>query len=415
MKPIGRQPLPLRLAFLGAAAALPAFAGPPAEELTGVITQARGAVEVLGSGVRGIPAAHLWQTVRAGAKLRVEKDGFAGVVCSNRRFVRIPGPVTWPLSPESCATGTPLSEAQYALVAPGAGRFRVVSDLLVVDRRLRGEARGDAEAPQVVAPRNSAVRSARPDVFWTPVPEADAYVVEWRRDDGGRGVLVARFQAEPSACRKASDGPELCSLAWPKEASDLAPDRPYLVSVSARNRTTRIWHAEPSVAVKTLSLADAKRLAEDLQDPERLGLEGAALEAAQGGLLASRGLFSDAAAAYRAAIAESPRPEFHVTLADLYLETELYDLAEPLYREALTADPPAVRAAAAFGLARIAYERRRFPDAETFFQQARKGYAELGLSDETEAAEKGMKRSAERSKPRPPAGSSIPASPEPSS
>lgn len=395
MTPRKRRIFSFRLALL-LLASFPAGAGYPPAELTAVITQTRGSVEILGSGTRSSPAARLWQLVSPGARLRVGKEGFAGVVCSNRRFVRLPGPVTWPLSYPSCDAGTPLSEAQYSLVAPAAGRFRVVEDVLVVERSLRGEVRGDALSPTVVSPRFSLLRSFRPTLRWTRVPNVREYVVEWHLDDGGKGKRIARFPATEESCRREPDGLDLCTLAWPPDAWDLAPSRSYQVSVSARDPETKIWHAEPAVEATTPSLAEARRVAAELEDLTRIGLLDGALRAAEAGLLARGGFSSDAADAYRELLKPPAPPEMRVTLADLYLATELNRLAEGIFRDLLAAESPAVRAAAAFGLGRIEYERKNDREAASRFGQAQAAYAKLGLVDEEAAAANAEKKAAER-------------------
>lgn len=378
-------------AILGA---LPLVALTPPPELTARVTQIDGTIGIAGSGVRNQPVANLWQVVRPGVTLRVPAAGFAGLVCSDRHFVRLKGPTAWTLTAKACASGRLLSEAQYALVAPRAGRFNVVAGLLVIDRELRF-ARGDNPlAPVTFSPRESLLRSFRPAVSWLQVEGAEAYLVEWQNE--GLEDRRYRIPAAEASCRHEPDGLELCTFPFPADATDLAPGTKFTLTVSARDRTSRTWFADAPVDVTTPTLKDAAQIEAELAELKTLGFERAALSTSEGGLLASRGLFSDAANAYRQARASDHSLELGITLADLYLVTGLDFLAEPLYREALSAEPSTVRAAAAFGLGRIAYERQRFPEAAAFFEQARKGYAELGLCDEAEAADRAAKRAAER-------------------
>jgi hypothetical protein len=81
-----------------------------------------------------------------------------------------------------------------------------------------------------------------------------------------------------------------------------------------------------------------------------------------------------------------------VTLADLDFVTALYSLAETQYRAALADGPPAIRAAAAFGLGRVAYTRRRYPEAAASFRQARELYSQLRLGEEEDAARQAAER-----------------------
>lgn len=382
------------LALFELLAALPIVALTPQPELTARLTQIDGAVVVAGSGVRNLPVASPWQVMRQGTTLRVPAGGFVGLVCSDRHFVRLQGKATWTLTSKACALGHQLTEAQYALVAPRAGRFSVVADLLVIDRDLRFARGENPLAPVTFSPRESRLRTFRPTVSWLLVESAEAYLVEWQNE--GLEDRRYRIPAAEASCHHEPDGLDLCTFPFPIDAPDLAPGRKFLLTVSARERTSRSWFADAPVESTTPSLAEATRLETSLAELETLGLEGPALQTAEAGQLASEGLYSDAANAYRQVRINGPTVELGVTLADLYLVTGLDFLAEPLYREALAAEPPTARAAAAFGLGRIAYERELFPEAAAFFEQARKGYAEVGLSEEAEAADRAAKRAVER-------------------
>lgn len=385
-----RRFLPVPLLLL---AIIPAEAGRSAE-LTGVITQMNGAVEVVGSAVRGLPRASLWQVLQAGTTIRVPQSGTAGIVCSNRRFVRLRGPVSWPLTEPACTAGKELTPAEHALVAPQGGRFKVVEGLLVLERDLRSGDGGDPLAPVVLRPRNTVLRSPRPTVSWIRVPWATEYEIRWS-GRGTRGYDV-RLLAGQAACAEEQEGMSLCSLRWPEERPDLAPGEIFLLTILARRRIADDWHSNGPVEARTQKVAESVALERRLRDLESLGLEGAALDAARAGLLAERGLYGDAAELYRRALAAAPVPELRITVADLDLMMGLHFLAEPRYREALAADAPSARAAAAFGLGRIAYARASYPDAAAFFRQAGELYSQLGLGEEETAARQAAEKAAAR-------------------
>ncbi|HEV7671091.1 MAG TPA: tetratricopeptide repeat protein [Thermoanaerobaculia bacterium] len=389
-------PVPPRraLVFFGILAILPILALSPLPEISARVTQISGVVEISGSGVRSLPVASAWQVVRQGATVRVPAEGFAGLVCSDRRFVRLKGPTVWILTSTGCNAGRLLSEAQYALVTPRAGRFSVVAGIMVVDRELRFVRGENPHAPVAFSPRYSLIRSFRPAVSWLQAPNAEEYLVEWHREDLHDRSF--RVPAAEASCRREADGLDLCTFLFPADAPDLAPGMKFDLTVSARDRTSRVWFADAPVEVTAPTLKDAAQLEAALAELKTLGLGGAALTTAEAGLLASRGLFSDAANAYRQVRASDHSLELGITLADLYFVTGLDFLAEPIYREALAAESLTARTAAAFGLGRIAYERQRYPEAAGFFEQARKGYAEIGLSEEAEAAKRAAKKAAER-------------------
>lgn len=125
------SPLAVVLFFFGAATIVQA-AQPP--ELMGILTQVTGTVQLTGPGVAGDPLASTWQVVRAGVTIRVPKGGSVGIMCSTSRFVRLHGPETWLLNEKACEAGKLLTPAEYSLVIPHVGRFKVVEGLQVLER-----------------------------------------------------------------------------------------------------------------------------------------------------------------------------------------------------------------------------------------------------------------------------------------
>jgi len=357
-----------------------AGAGQPTA-LVGILTQITGAVQVTGLGAAGDPLASPWQVVRAGATVRVPTGGAAGIVCSTRRFVRLRGPATWLLTDKNCVAGEALTPAEYAVVAPQAGRFKVVEGFLVLERENRYV--NDPLAPLVLSPRG-ALRSPRPTIFWVKVPSA----VEYQLALNGRGVrYVNLLKAKDATCAPTLEGmDDACSLPWPADRPDLPPGEIFFVGIAARKGVAEPWRSNDPVEIQTMTLTDAKALESRLNRIDSLGWQGAMRIAVEAGFFAEAGLYTDAAEAYRRALSDAPSPELRVTLADVYLISGLPDLAEPLYREALLNTPPTVQAAATFGLGRVEYVRGRFQEAAQQFQKARAMYAELKLGDEEAAA-----------------------------
>jgi len=350
--------------------------------LVGVVTQMTGTVQLTGPGVAGDPVANPWQVIRAGVTVRVpEGGGSAGVVCSTRRFIRLRGPASWSLSNKSCAAGEELTPAEYAVVAPEAGRFKVVEGLLLLEHEIRNGAGANPLAPLILSPRG-AMRSPRPTISWLRQPS----VAEYRVALNGRGAHYDSFlKTEDITCGTSSDGLDICSLLWPADRPDLPPDETFSVGIAARESTAEPWHSNVPVEVQTTTLTDAMALESRLNRIESLGWQGATRDAAQAGFFASAGLYTDAAEAYRRAFSSAPSPELRATLADVYLMSGLLDLADSCYQALLHA-PPAVQAAATFGLGRVAYARGHFQEAAQQFQKARTLYAQLKLGDEEMAA-----------------------------
>lgn len=381
-------------AFLLLASAAAAAKQPPPVAFQGVITQIQGAVEVVGPGVSDLPLASPWQVIQAGVTIRIPKGGSAGIVCSNRRFVRLRGPAAWSLTEPACAAGKELTPAEYALTVPQGGRFKVVKGLLVLEREIRDADGDDPLAPVVLSPRSTVLRSPRPTLSWSRVPAATEYEVQW----SGRGTdnHDLRLATVDVPCARALESLSICWLPWPEDQPDLPPGEVFFLRIAARGGVAEPWHANDPVEVRTQRIVEAVALERQFRAVESLGFEGAALDVARAGLLAENGLYGDAVELYRGALGVSPTPELRVTIADVELVLGLHLLAEPRYREALAAGVPSVRAAAAFGLGRIAYTRGNFQDAAALFRQARELYSHLRLGEEEAAAFQAEEKAAAR-------------------
>jgi hypothetical protein len=362
-------------------------------ELTGIITQVDGAVQLAGPGVNDLPMASLWQVIRAKVTVRVPEGGAVGVVCSNRRFVRLRGPASWSLTEAVCVAGRELTPGEYALVVPQAGRFKVVSGLLSLEREIRVAAGDDPLAPKLLSPRNTVLRSPRPAVSWLRLTAAVEYRVEW---SGRRAGYDTRLVVGDVACAADRDGVDVCSLPWPSDRPDLAPDETFFLRIAARGGIAEPWHWTDPVEVRTPRVSATATLESRLLDLENLGLEGPALDIARAGLLAQGEVYADAAEAYRRALAAAPTPELRVTLGDVYLAMGLLQFAEPRYREAARDGGPSVQAAAAFGLGRIEYARARYREAAMDFRQAQNLFAGQKLGEEEMAARRAAERATAR-------------------
>jgi len=372
----------------------PAAGQPQPAALHGVITQVQGAVETVGPGASDLPLASHWQVIRAGVTLRVPKGGAAAIVCSNLRFVRLRGPASWSLTEPACVAGKELTPSEYALVVPRGGRFRVVEGLLVLEREIRSGNEDDPLAPVVLSPRNTVLRSPRPTVSWSRVPSATSYQVRWRgRGTSGQDIEI---RAADVTCTDELESMAVCSLLWSEDRPDLLPGETFFLRIAAQSGITATWRTNDPVEVRTQRIGEAAELGRQLLALEKLGFEWPALDVARAGLLAEKGLYADAVHLYRQALAAVPTPELRVTVADLYFAMGLHFLAEPHYRAALLDTSPAVRAAAAFGLGRIANSLGRYRDAAASFRQARELYTRLGLQEEEHAALKAAESAAAR-------------------
>lgn len=363
-------------------------------ELTGILTQIDGSVQLAGPGVSGIPLARPWQVIRSGVTVHLPETSTVGIVCSNRRFIRLQGPKSWPLTEASCVAGRELTSGEYSLVAPQAGRFKVVSGLLALEREIRNGDQDDPLAPLLFSPRNTVLRSPRPAVSWLQLPAATEYRVEW---SGRRAGYDTRLRTGDVVCAADRDRANVCSLPWPLDRPDLPPAETFFLRIAARGGITEPWHWTEPVEVRTQKLSAVETLESHLRNIESLGLAGSALDTARAGLLAQGEFYADSAEAYRRALAAGPAPELRITLGDVYLAMGLLQLAEPLYREAASAGGPSVQAAAAFGLGRIEYARTHYREAAIDFRQAQELYAGQKVEEEEVAARRALERAVTRS------------------
>jgi tetratricopeptide (TPR) repeat protein len=297
------------------------------------------------------------------------------------------------LTAAACEAGVALTAGEYALVAPEAGRFKVVSGLLTLEREIRTGTENDPLVPQLISPRSTTLRSPRPTISWLRVSDAIEYRVEL---SGRSAVYDTQLKAEELVCARDADGANLCTLRWPADRQDLGSDETFFLRIAARGRLVAPWHWTEPVKVRTQAKGEATDLEKRLQDPGGFGLEGSARDLAQAGLLAQAELYMDAIDAYRRAFAAAPSPELSATLGDLYLTVGLLTLAEPRYREAARNGGPAVEAAAMFGLGRIEYARTNYREAAKDFQKAHELYEKRGLGEEEVAARQAAEKAAAR-------------------
>lgn len=260
----------------------------------------------------------------------------------------------------------------------------MVEGLLVIEREIRSGDGDDLLAPVVLKPRNSTLRSPRPTISWSHVPSATEYEFRWS-GRGTSGYNKSHLLAGEVTCTEEQDGISMCSLPWPQDRADLPPGEIFYLEIAARSGIADPWYLNKSVKFQTQRLAEAEDLERRLSDLS-FNFQGAALDVARAGLLAERGLYSDAADLYRRALVEARLPESRVTLADLYFAMGLHLLAKSRYIEALAEAEPAVRAAATFGLGRTAYAADKYLEAAASFRQAHELYYPLGLVAESEAA-----------------------------
>jgi len=368
--------------FLSVASVPPAAA----QELAAVVTQLEPTVTRRQTGDEIPRTVATLDVVRQGEEIVVTSRGRVGLVCSSERWIELRGPTSWTLLPEACAKGSELHPGTYTTMVPRGGRFRTVEGILVLERSVRDQP-GEA---LLLSPRETVVRSARPQIQWRFI--ADAVEYEITLTGLAKPVRVragdARCQAEPEW-----DGVNVCAVPWPEAHPGLQPGSTVFLNVGYRTGLASPLHQEDETGsgrwIARLGEAAESKLAGRLAALESLGWPEATRALLTAGIYAERRLFADALATYRQVL-EPGREAIEVTLGDLYSKVGLFRFAFLHYQTVLDKEhDPTLRAAASFGIGRLyAGMPKGRARANEYFKKAENLFAGAGLEEEKTAAEK---------------------------
>jgi len=304
----------LLLAIASIGMALGAARGQTAETL-GMITEiknSRGAVEVKTAGADWRPATPL-NALRAGGQLRASADASAFVMLSGGRgTIRI------------AAANSP-----YTVAAGPADPSKAHKAQTLLTASLGFLAGGPKEPPKAVLSTRSVSRL--PEIV-TPRNEPvlpDALVFEWL------GTPFSRYTVrilDPGGVILEKKGVAGARLAYPSDAPALRSGVRYRLQVEAPGHPPFETWFEVVDAERAAAVRDDLKQLETALGP---GVPPGSLAVVKGGALASQGLFHDARLVVLAALVRDPdEPALHTLLGNLYLKTNLPELAAESLDEA---------------------------------------------------------------------------------
>jgi len=312
---------------------VPEHSRPP---LTAIVTSLQGTVTAEAPSGDTI-VLHPGQVIPQDRVIEVPDEGAASLVCSNDRWLHLGGGERQEISSVTCTRGRALTPGTYEAVSPGdrtLDRGTESDEVLrrvrsartaVIKIKTRGAEETDPRIPILLHPRESSTLDPRPDLRWTRVPEARAYVLEVV----GATSWTVILSAADVDCERHPHPPgslEICTTPWPRDAPDLPSDNRSYVSVGVKttiggrirfgNRHA-IWRIPDQ-------RADEIRESLDLFEEIGAGLPGTPMtELRRPVFLAKQGLLDAASDALRRILVAGPSDTGFLLLGALDLERGL--------------------------------------------------------------------------------------------
>ena len=374
-KPVGSTPPSFRpwWVVLLVLCLLPTTAGADA---AGVISQASGQVllveSVRGAGGPAFPARPL-QVLATGTFLELGRGGAAAVLCSGDRLVRLSGPTSWRVGPQTCARGTPVPAGTFAGLVPGEGRRIQFAQSLLEESPSRGDD-GFGSVPILLSPRSPqrlevAAYASTPDLVWVEVRGSLEYELILGRNGREHVVQVKGQKADcqPDLRTRPQRG---CRIAWPWPALTAGETVTLTARARVRDADRPVRETDPS-RLHLVSGASRRQVAAELAvlGGDQGGGDGASdpsLALLKASLFERHGLFNEAAEQLVALLEHQPQATVALQLADLYLGLGVHQSALHLYSRAESMLPTrgeeALRAAVQLGFGRC-HLRGKDPDA----------------------------------------------------
>lgn len=387
-----------RVAFAPALALLALLLAPCAvlADAAGVISQVDGPVMLVepgaGAGGSAFPARPL-QVLAPGASLDLGRGAAAAVLCAGDQLVRLAGPTSWRIGPQTCAAGRTVPTGTFLGLVPGDGRRVDLAGSLLQESPSRGDD-GFGIVPVLLSPRSpqrltTAIYDTAPSIVWTEVRGALDYELVLGR--GGR-ESIERVGGPRARCVSDRWRGRLrtCSLEWPWQP--LAPGETVSLVVRAHvsdpDRPLREADGSSLRVVAGTVRRDVETTLTQLdgQDPSFALL--------RAGLFHRNELYNEAAAELSAMLEAQPQPTVAVQLADLHLGLGLPQSAQNIYQRAESLLPPrrgedATRAAVHLGYGRF-HMRGKDPQpalALRQFERAVKLFRSVGMEADALEAE----------------------------
>ena len=241
---------------------------------------------------------------------------------------------------------------------------------------LRGEQ--DEQIPHVVRPRNTALLSDRPQLYWNPLPGVDSYTVTLISDDG---------QDRPPV--PASGG----ELEWPANWPSLEPRATYVLVVEGGGKRSDAGNEEHAgLGFWLLSAADAEEVRALESRLRALPLSPTATDLLAAELYLGHDLRAEATQLLEGLTTSGGAASVWLALGQAYLEAGLTSEAlaalEQAEAEARETGQQDIEAAALAGLGLVARLQDDGATAETHLQAARALYELIGDQDGLEQVDR---------------------------
>jgi tetratricopeptide (TPR) repeat protein len=229
------------------------------------------------------------------------------------------------------------------------------------------------------------------------VSDAIEYVLELSGIGSFPDITLEAGEIACTEDARGLSGP-VCSAVWPVEWS-LAQGKPYFLTVNARMSLASPLRSSEKSSLRTLDAERAATIKDEVAAVEMLKLSDGANDLLLAGIYAEAGLYAQAIPLMQSLLAIQPTPVLHISLGDAYRATDLQRYAFFAYQDALALldhevdqgkDDPAVRAAAAFGLGQVEYNRLNNDQAQIHFSQAVELLTPLGATEELAVATYGL-------------------------
>lgn len=181
--------------------------------------------------------------------------------------------------------------------------------------------------PVVISPRRTRLSNLRPTIRWTAIAGAKAQTTYTVTLYGDRMKAIWTITVVGQT-----------RLAYPDNAPPLAPGQDYKVVVTVGGQSSQQEHS-PGLGFTTLTIAEARRLADAELQRQRLRLPETPTRFLIANLYVARGLYAEAIEQLEDLYATMKEPAVVRLLGDIYVATGLNREAEKRYLEALSLTP----------------------------------------------------------------------------
>lgn len=348
---------------------------PPATTATpyAIFTQVSGSLKLTQGDVSWY--AQAYTALARGTRIEAGPHDQALLVCADGGIARLEGPGSWSADTLACGAGSGVGALFHALLQPSTG-VGSIQGLLA-----KGTSAQFRKFAPILAPRGE-IATLRPDLLWQEVEGASVYELRFEGDfNDFTSVSPADCAVETLAI--GTSHRRLLRLTWPKEP--LWPGCSTRVSIKAISGE----NLDLGTMMGDLTVLDEEALGEHQQLLQALEVrDEPGLLVAKVAICESQQLWTEAIDTQRELVALSDRFADKLRLAQLFLESDLDELARSVYVAlAHQAKSPEQRAELAWGLGMLDHRAGHFAAALAQMGQARALYRAAARADKVIAVE----------------------------